>query len=109
MSSHTDQIEEIKKAEHTAKHAIENAKTENDKKIWELQNKISTDLNNKEADLKDETEKKITLAEEEAAKIKQERIADGSSTIGSVKSNAENKKSEAISHVLAKFNEFIKN
>ncbi len=108
MTTHSDQIEEIKKAEKKAKkyleEIVENLRTEKEA----LQNKLTQEIESRKKELQERREQKLEIVEQEAEHIKTTKKAEAEGAKNQLISNAKSKQGAAVDYIITKFVEHIK-
>ncbi len=108
MTTHSDQIEEIKKAEEKAKKHIEETVENLRAEEAALQNKLAQEVENRKKELQERREQKLEIVEQEAEHIKTTKKAEAEGSKNQLISNAKSKQGEAVDYIITKFVEHIK-
>jgi len=108
MTTQTDQIEEIKKAEENAKKQLEDTAASLRKEETTLKTKLEAEVEDRKKDLNERKQQKLEIAQQEADMLKKSRVTEAQSHKNQMISAAQSKQSEAADYIITKFVEHIK-
>ena len=107
-SQNTDQIEEIKKAEESAKNAIEQTVKDLEKRQTELKNQLNEKKESRKKELQDRAHQKLETAAQEAEQIKKAKHTEAESYKNRLISDTDSKEQDAVNHIVTNFIEYLK-
>jgi len=108
MTTHTDQIEEIKKAEEKAKKHLEDANSRALEDENEVKAKLATEIETRKTELQERKQQKLEIVTQEGEHIKTSKKTESEGHKNQLLSNAQSKQGEAIDYIITKFVEYIK-
>ncbi len=108
MTTHTDQIEEIKKTEEQAKKHISDTAAKLSGEEVQLKTKLADETEQRKKDLQERKKQKLEIVEQEAAHIINSKKAESEGHRNSLISGAQSKQGEAVDLIITRFVEHIK-
>ncbi len=108
MTTQSDQIEEILKAEQKANKHLELTQQKITEEEFQLKTKMGNDIEEKKKMLLERKKQKLEITEQEAAHIINTKKAESEGGRNSLISNAQSKQGEAVDLIITRFVEHIK-
>lgn len=108
MTTQSDQIEEILKAEQKANKHLESTRQKLNEEELQLKTKMANDIEEKKKMLMERKKQQIEIVEQEATHIINTKKTESEGEINSLISKARSKQGEAVNLIITRFVEHIK-